>query len=241
MFEIVYFIVSFIILVYFSIMIFRIIRFILYSQKTFSNTKAFSREIKNTRQHILILGDSSMYGAGIKMSENTIGGLFAKKYPIATIETLAVNGAKVRDLEKQLKNKKYKFYDIILIGIGANDIIQFSNFNSLRTDLITIIKKVHKIGNKIILCHSVNIGNLGFYIFPFDYVFDNRTRKLSRIYAELETKFSNLIYVNFYRKRGNDYYDKITRKKFIAGDGVHPNDYANKYFFDIILNELQKI
>lgn len=237
----IYFIVGFVVLVYAVIMIFRVIRFAIYTYKASLRTKPFNREIKNAYQHILLLGDSSVYGPGVLNPKNTIGGLFSKKFPKATIETLAVNGSKVKDLEKQLRGKKYKKYTIILIGIGANDIVQFSNFNSLRTNLTIFLKKVNTLGEKIILCHSINIGNVGFYMFPFDYLFDYRTRKLSLIYTEIAKRFPKLIYVNFYRPKKRDYYNRTTRKKFLAGDGVHPNDYATQFFFNIIWKELQKL
>jgi len=124
--------------------------------------------------------------------------------------------------------------------MGANDILLFSNFKTLQKNLITFLQKANKLTDHIILCHSVNIGNTGFFLFPFDYLFDYRTKQLSTVYSKIKKHFPSVTYVNFYRTRKNDYYDRSTRKKFLASDGAHPNDYANRFFFNLISEEIIK-
>jgi lysophospholipase L1-like esterase len=223
------------ILIYVGFMGIRIIR-AYYANAT---VMPFSRNLKGASKHILILGDSTMYGFGIKDQRNTIGGLFAEKYPDATIETIAENGAKVKDLRQLFSQSEYKKYDLIVIGIGGNDIAQLSNYAELLSELTNFLKAVSKVSQHIVLCHSVNIGNIGFFIFPLNYFFDYRSRQLSHLFAEVAAKFSNVQYINFYRPMHNDYYDKTTRKKFIAEDAFHPSDYANQYFFNIMWKEMQ--
>ncbi len=209
--------------------------------KTNKSFPTFYVSNKNPSKHILLLGDSSMYGAGIEHTKKTFGALIASKENNATVEVLAENSAKVSDLVKQIEKARYNQYGYIVIGIGANDIMFFSNYKTLQKRLLTFLQQTSKITDHIILCHSVNIGNVGFFLFPFDYVFDYRTEELSKVYAELAKKVPRVTYLNFYRKRGNDYYDKKTRKKFVARDGAHPSDYANQFFFNIIWDAIQNI
>jgi lysophospholipase L1-like esterase len=202
-------------------------------------SKPYFRVVKDTDQHILILGDSTMYGAGIKDPNNAMGALLGAKYPAAGVETHAANGEKIKDLHNQLKKAHYKHYDIIVIGIGGNDIIRFSRYTTIQRELTAFLEEASQIAKQIILCHCVNVGNIGFFRFPLNYIYDYRTRKLSHLYTKIVTQFPKTHYVNFYRPKHNDHYTKTTRKKFIADDSFHPSDYSNQYFFDLIWKEIQ--
>ncbi len=202
--------------------------------------KPYFRNVDNPVQHIAILGDSTMYGAGVKDPANTIGGLLAAKYPKASIETRAVSGAKIKDLNKQFEQLSHQHYKLIVVGIGGNDIVFMSNYKRARGELVSFLDKVSPVADKIVLSHSVNMGNIGFFAPPLSYLFDYRTRKLSNMYAKVTKKYSNIRYVNFYRPKRQDHYNKDNRKIFIAEDGFHPSDYANRYFFDLIWQEINK-
>lgn len=225
---------------YVSFVGFRLVRLIKKAKAMARTTQPYERHPRKTSRHILILGDSTMYGAGIDSPENTIGGLIAGKYPKASIETLAINGARIRNLRGQLKQAQYKHYDLIIIGIGGNDVMRFSNYAVLEQELGTFLNEASGVAERIVLCHSVNIGNIGFFTFPLNYLFDYRSRRLSQMYASMATSFASVLYVNFYRPMHDDHYDKTTRKSFVASDAFHANDYANQYFFDIIWSEMER-
>jgi lysophospholipase L1-like esterase len=223
-----------VIVVYTAILVPRVIRFVRIARRVKRTTKPFTALPQKAKQHIAILGDSSMYSAGATAVHLTIGGLMAEKYPRATVETLAVNGEQVKDLAGQLARKKFDRYDLILIGVGGNDVVRFEKFSKLERQLDVLLDEVSKVANKVVLCHSVNIGNIGFFPFPINLIFDRRTRKLSQLYEKLVEDYPKVAYVNFYRPIHDDYYTKHTRVQFLAADGFHASDYANKYFFDLI-------
>lgn len=201
---------------------------------------AYTRMPKGARQHILILGDSTMYSAGATDPAFTIGGLLANKYPDATIETLAVNGAKIHDLVQQMPRAQFTQYDLIIVGIGGNDIVQLSNYKSATQELQRFLVEISKHAHKIVLCHSVNIGNIGFFPFPLNYLFDYRSRKFSQQFSAISRNMPKVISVDFYRPMHHDHYTRTTRKQFLAADNFHASDYANQYFFDLIWKEIKK-
>lgn len=229
-----------VVIVYLAIMAQRVLRYATVTRTAILLTKPYNRLRKHSSSHILILGDSTMYSAGASNHQLTIGGLLAAKYPNASVETLAVNGAKVKNLSQQLQKAQYKKYDLVLIGIGGNDIIQLSSYASVQQELTNLLRRIEGIAEQTILCHSVNIGNIGFFLFPLTYFYDYRSRQFSELCETIAAQFSNITYVNFYRPLKNDHYDKTTRKKFIARDGFHASDYANQYFFDLLWQEIQK-
>jgi lysophospholipase L1-like esterase len=224
---------------YVAAMAARVLRYSVAAHIAAKVTKPYMRIREHAPQHMLILGDSTMYGAGVEDPERTVGGLLAAKYPRASIETLAINGAKAKNLHKQMDKAQYQQYDLILIGIGGNDIVQMSAYSAVRRELIVALREASKISKQIILCHSVNIGGIGFFLFPLNHFYDHRSRKLSKLYEDIAALFPNVTYLNFYRPLNNDHYDKTTRKKFIAADAFHPNEYANRYFFDLILQGIE--
>ncbi len=197
-------------------------------------TRPYSRSLQGATSHIAVLGDSMMYGAGVKDPIHTMGGLLAEKFPNASIETVAFNGAKVKDLSAQIKSTTENHYRVMMIGIGGNDIVGLSNFGELEKNLCTFFNEAQNLADILILFHCVNLGNIGFFPFPLNYLYDYRTRKISGIFKKITKNYTNVQYVNFYRSPRDDFYTSKTRKEFIADDSFHPSDYANQFFFNLI-------
>lgn len=197
-------------------------------------TKPFHVNLKQPSQHFLVMGDSTMYGSGVKKPENTFGGLLAGTFPKANVETVARSGSLVENLTGQLAAAKFRRYDLAIIGIGGNDIVYLADYKKVEIQLQAFLKEVSSRSDHIILFHSVNVGNTGFFLWPLSLFYQKRTKKLSQIYTKIAKEFESVQYVNFYRHRKNDYYDKKTRPRFIADDGFHPSDYGNQYFFKLL-------
>jgi lysophospholipase L1-like esterase len=204
-------------------------------------TQPYQKKLKEAHTHIVIFGDSTMYGAGIKDPHNTMGGLLARAYPKASVETLAYNGAKVKDLRAQLKMTDEEHYAIMMVGIGGNDIVGLTSFAQIKESLQAFLEEAIQKADIIVLFHCVNMGNIGFFLPPLNYFYDNRTRKLSELYKKITAEYKTVYYVNFYRSKSQDFYTQKTRKKFIADDSFHPSDYANQYFFNLICEQVPEL
>lgn len=217
----------------------RTLRFLAVSRSVKATTQPFySGDTQTAPRHILVVGDSTMYGAGATSPDKTLGGLLAAHYPGASIETVAENGARVRDLAAQLSQARCERYDLIIIGVGGNDIVRLSRYSVLRRQLRQILERVSNRAETVVLLHSLNIGNTGFFIFPLNRLFDYRTQQLSLLYQAVVQGFSNVIYLNTYRPAKSDYYTPSTRPQFLAADGYHPSDYATEFFFQLILKAI---
>jgi lysophospholipase L1-like esterase len=179
-----------------------------------------------------------MFGSGVKDRSKTIGGRLAQVFPEASVETLAVDGARVRNLAAQLEAAGHQRYDLIMVGIGGNDIVRLSGFAGIARDLEAFLKTARARTPQVVLVHCVNLGNIGFFWPPLDRLFDYRTRRLSDVYAAVTQSMAGVAYVNFYRPRVSDHYTAATRAMFITEDGFHPSDYANGYFFDLIARDV---
>lgn len=199
-----------------------------------ASSTAFNQMLKNAKQHILVIGDSTMHGAGQIKPEETMGGLLATKFPQASVETLAEIDARVRDLPTQLARAKFDRYDIILIGVGGNDVARFSHWSDIERDLTKLLELASEKANEVAVCTNVNLGNIGFFLFPINHIFDHRSRKYGEICAQVMQHFPNVHLVNLYRPIHEDFYNAESRSKFVTEDGFHPSAYANKFFFNMI-------
>jgi len=229
-----------IVIIYSSLLMLKINKTMRAINATAQSSKPFNRDIKGSSLHILVMGDSSMYSAGVTNPVNTVGGLLAAEYPNASIETTAVIGAKVKDLPIQLNKAQHSKYNLIVVGIGGNDIVKFSRYSEVTELLSAFLKQTSQIADQVILCHSVNIGNIGFFVFPLNYLYSHRSLRMSRLYTSIASKYPKVSEAIFYRPLNNDHYNKKTRHKFVAADGFHGTDYANQYFFKLVLEAIQK-
>lgn len=205
------------------------------SRRVVKTTKPFQRLTGS--KHVLVLGDSTMFGAGIKDPANSIGGLLAERFPDATVETLAKIGNCVKDISGQMQSATFDHYDLIVIGVGGNDIVKLSRYSAVHASLQTTLAELSGRADKIVLCNCVNLANIGFFLFPLNRYFGHRSYRMSQLFAEVVCDFPNVRFADFYRPRKNDHYTKKTRAQFVAEDAFHPSDYANRFFFELIMRE----
>jgi hypothetical protein len=226
--------------IYVGVTFYRIVHALQVGKRVTRGSVAFEKLSPTLKQHILVLGDSTMYGAGIKQKANTMGGLLAAQYPKATIETLAVNGDKVANLQGQLSLAKFDHYSLIMIGIGGNDIVGLTDFKRLASELDSFLRLASQKSSQIVLFQCVNVGNIGFFLFPLNYFYSHRCLVLSKVFEAVSSKYTDVLFVNLYRSKQEDFYTKKSRGMFIAEDSFHPSDYANRFFFKLIWDRMVK-
>jgi hypothetical protein len=124
-----------------------------------------------------------------------------------------------------------------MIGVGGNDVVRLASFKRLERELTALFDAASKQGRRVIVCSSVNVGNVGFFPWPLNYLYDYRSRRYGEICQQAANNFDNVQFINFYRPMHDDHYDASTRHKFVAADGFHANEYANQYFFDKIVRQ----
>ena len=83
------------------------------------------------KNHILILGDSTAYGTGAAMVQETLAGRFAHDFPNIETHNYAINGSLTRDVFKQLENVQDSNYKLVIISTGGNDTWHFTNIESV--------------------------------------------------------------------------------------------------------------
>lgn len=191
------------------------------------NFEAFSREIPNETLpkleepiRILVVGDSTAVGTGSETSESSTAGRLGAKYPDAEIVNLAQNGLRISELSPILESiDSNEHFDIVLIQIGANDIIRFTSTKKIEGGIRKVLEKTKSLGEKVIVLHSGDIGESRF--FPW-YVRPLLTKK------SLKTREIYIKQANIY---GASYVDLISA----SSSKLFLEDY-NKYYAKDLLH-----
>ena len=107
--------------------------FIIYQhiRKMSYDSKPFIRNNPAVRLRMLFIGDSTAVGTGARSNTQSVAGYFGHDYPAAQIDNNSYNGRKLHQMACQFPTKTKFQYDLVVAQIGANDIMQFTPFNSI--------------------------------------------------------------------------------------------------------------
>src|SRR5205085_12037458 len=106
----------------------------------------FERVIPGASYQILFLGDSTAVGTGAVDRHRSTAGYFANDFPQASITNISQNGLRLAGLIKvsasawdhQRLSPSVK-YSLIVLQIGANDIIHFTKLSRVKRDLAILL------------------------------------------------------------------------------------------------------
>lgn len=185
-------------------------------------------------EDILFIGDSFAYGTGASSSENTIAGLFGKHFPEATITNKAKNGAKTSDLAMRISSDIDRHYDIIVVIVGANDIIHPEvNLAATQCNLADIYNYAASRADNVIAITTGDFRDVSFFLTPLNYYFGHRSDKVGELAKKEASRFKNVTYVDGYDKSSKPYGPKALE----SADHLHLNDLGMYYWFQRILEK----
>lgn len=231
-------IISFFVVVYLSYDIFHFYKLYDISDKLSKKAEKYQRIGSYLEKTILVFGDSTTVGTGASNKNASTVGLLGAKYPASQVLNFGINGAKLKDVaEKEMPLATDKSADLILLQVGANDIVRFTNIEDVEKELKKVIvlakEKLKKSDQgKIIILHSGNVGSAPIFPFYISYLMTERTRKVRDIYIKI-CKDENVNYVDLFQEKSEDIF-LSEPDKFFAPDHFHPTDAGYKHWFEKI-------
>ena len=206
------------------------LRYYIYiSKNLIKKTVVFSNESSSTAQSLLILGDSTAYGVGAFQSEDSLPALVAFQMGATYIENHGVSGAKIEDLHEQLQQIKKDNYNLILIQIGANNIVARDSAEKESKKLEVEIKELQKLSKRIIFLSAGNLGGAPAIPFLFRPYYRNLTLTYHKEFQALSDRIG-IIYVNLYEDPTVDPF-VLQPQIYFAEDKFHPSSEGYKYWF----------
>ncbi len=183
----------------------------------------FSYRPEHPRYRILVLGDSTAVGVGVSDPKNSIAGRLAEVMPWAEIRNDAVAGLTTHELLNSLSmSVPEKFYDLILIQIGANDIVRFTHIETAGAYVREVFAWAGRKGKTTALMTSGNIGASRMFPLPIRAIYARRTLRFREKFRALaEERY--VIYVDLFEPKESDPF-VLEPDRYYAADFFHPSD-----------------
>ncbi|MBI5794462.1 hypothetical protein HZA87_05305 [Candidatus Uhrbacteria bacterium] len=187
------------------------------SLKLVGVSRRFERDIPDAKLRILVIGDSTGVGTGSE-PQFSIAGRLASDFPDASIQNESVNGWKVADALRNLPDVPAKSFDIILLQIGANDIMRGTPLPGFSAALDSLFKKSTAAGKRVFALHSGNIGLAPFFPWPLSVLMRLRTLRYRSEYRRI-AEANGVTYVDLYHEAVDDPFQG--KHEFYAPDLLH--------------------
>lgn len=190
----------------------------------------------NPSLHFLVIGDSTAVGTGASRPEDSTAGRLGKDYPTADIVNKGVNGSKVAALPERFTEFKDDQFDLVLIQIGGNDIVRFTDPAAIERDLKTTLTEANRVGKQVILLHCGNFGTAKLLPVGSRWIFTNRTAKIRTLYQRIAPEY-DAAYIDLWRVSSDDPFARDP-DTYYAADYFHPSSAGYEDWYQHIKVEL---
>jgi lysophospholipase L1-like esterase len=198
----------------------------------------FNRKLPAADLRFLFLGDSTAVGTGALTSQLSTAGYFGQDFPLAEVINLGANGKRIRDLQAEIDTVTFINYDLVVIQIGANDIIKFTSYQNIEEDLIKIIQKAKTFSRHVVILHSGNVGLAPIFHWPFNQIMTERSRKVREIYMR-NAKSMGVIYIDLFSEKKDDVF-LTDVPRYYSSDFLHPSGDGYRWWYDRITATLKQ-
>lgn len=187
---------------------------------------------------ILVLGDSTGYGTGAKSKNESIAGLIGRDYPAYTIKNNSKNGRTIEELVEVAENIEGN-YELILLQIGGNDILQKREIETVEQELRTIVQELSKHTEHVVMVSSGNVGGAAAFQGETAKEYEQITRSFRSMFLQVAAE-TPLVYVDLFLEPEVDVIAK-NPKRYLAIDGLHPSSEGYSVWYQSLSPVLQKL
>jgi lysophospholipase L1-like esterase len=231
-------ILFFILVCVISLVVYQIILISIYGSKTSYSNTPFVRTVANPRLHFLFLGDSTAVGTGTKDGTGSVAGWFAKDFPEAQIENYGVNGNRLAGLLKNFYPGQRKNFDLVVIQIGANDIIHWTPYSTIEENMTKVATKARELSRNVIILHSGRVGLAPIFSWPLSEILTYRATHVRDLYIRV-AKQTGVHYVDLFIDRDKDPFLKDI-SKYYSPDHFHPSADGYHWWYERIRETMKK-
>lgn len=190
----------------------------------------------------VVMGDSTGVGQGAEYSESIAvktAEHLTKGYTVR-LANVAVSGATTHDvLHEQVPKVVTQNPDLVLIAVGANDVVRLSRIESVQNDMSTIVAQLHRVNPKvqIFLTGAPPMGTVPRFLWPLSTLAKLRTDQINHAYKKI-TEERNLKLIPLAEKAESAF---LSHPEYFASDNFHPNSQGYGVWSDIINYELERV
>ncbi len=189
------------------------------------------------RPQVLILGDSTGYGTGASDGEYSIAGRIGNTYDVS-INNQSVNGRTIGELEQD-KESILGRYEVILLQIGANDILQRRSVAEVEVELRRLVSYLTRKTDHLLMMSSGNVGGAIAFSDTEATEYETLSRQYRAMFMRVATE-KELTYVDLFEEPENDVF-VAQPDLYFAADGLHPSDAGYAVWFSKLQTILHPI
>lgn len=199
--------------------------------KIIKKASPYTQLPETPKLQILVTGDSTGYGTGASRPEESVAGRLGSLLPSSQITNLSQNGMKSRELAAYFAKLGGTKYDLMVIHIGANDVLRLTPYSRVRQDIHSIMAAASKSSRYVVHYTSGNVGSAPFFPWFTKAYFSHRARVIRDIARAEAAKYPNVFYMDMYRDRGDDAWAQEPNK-YYAADMLHPSSEGYRDWYE---------
>jgi lysophospholipase L1-like esterase len=188
--------------------------------KLADESSAYEVNDPQARKRILIVGDSTGVGTGADDPADSIAGRISREFPFVEIVNKSADGARAQDVLEQLNSLEDTGFNMVLVQVGGNDILRFTDLNTLKTAVAEILHTAYQIAPDVIFMSTGNVGSSPAFFAPINWIYTDRTRKVRSIFL-LISREKGVEYVDLFVEKAQDPF-LDDPKRYFAVDLLHP-------------------
>lgn len=196
------------------------------------NATPFARVDGTT--HLLVLGDSTAVGVGADAAASVPGRL--AKHLRASVENHSKSGARAGDIMGQLEQTRRYSYDLVLIQVGANDVIKLRSLRKAEKSLDEALAYAKDMSPRVLILTGGKIGDAPFFSPLLRPLMNARAADLRERFMRIAEKH-DAVYVDIF-SRSSPFEDDPAR--YYASDKLHLSPDGYGYWFEIVREEILK-
>lgn len=195
-----------------------------------ASSRPFERKNPSATHRILVVGDSTGVGTGASKPEESVAGRIAAEFPFVEVVNLARNGATAKDALVQLESVQSEPFDIVLVQVGGNDILGFTDLEELRGTTLQVLAKARERGKAVLFMSTGNVGLAPAFFPPISWLYTARTRQARAVFMDA-AKTSGVQYVDLFREKGDELF-LGDPDRYYTPDYLHPGSEGYRVWYE---------
>lgn len=202
----------------------------------------YEQHPNNSTMHILVTGDSTVVGTGAGNPASSTAGRLGHDFPQSDVTNLSENGLKIEGLQTKLNAITDKHFGLIVIQIGANDVVGMTSLSKIESGISGILDFATAHGDKVVVLTSGNIGLSPTFKFPISWLMTRRSLAVRAIYMKQvadRASTHDIHYVDLFKDKEHDIFNTDINK-YYAIDRFHPSADGYAVWYEGIKNAMGK-
>lgn len=181
--------------------------------------------------YVLVAGDSTGVGTGADEPQHSMAGYLGADFPAADIVNISQNGLTLEGLTGILPTEPERRYDLLVLQIGANDVLSFASSKTIRTEIRKVLEYASTHAHETIVLTAGNMGLTPVFKFPLSTIVTARTLMVRRVFMEEIEKYPSVRYVDLFEEKEDDVFGTDI-EKYYAKDLFHPSEHGYRVWYE---------